>query len=120
MAKKILVVEDDFESRYLLSLVLKNEGFEVLTARDGESALAVAARNKLDLIITDVNMPLMNGIELTEKIKNKPDTASVPILGMTAYGPSTMQNMILAGAAACAKKPIVLEEFLPAVKMLLA
>ena len=69
MAKKILVVEDDFESRYLLSLALKNEGFEVLNARDGEAALAVAADNELDLIITDVKMPILNDIETRNSSK---------------------------------------------------
>src|SRR5687768_10494296 len=71
MAKKILVVEDDFDTRYILSLILKTEGYEVITAADGECALAVAGQEKPDLIITDISMPRLNGIELTRKIRLK-------------------------------------------------
>ena len=54
MGKKILVVEDDFDTRYVLSLILRTEGYEVVTAADGECALAVALGERPDLIITDI------------------------------------------------------------------
>lgn len=119
MQKKILVVEDDFDTRYVLSLILKTEGYEVLTAADGECALSVAVEQKPDLIITDINMPRLNGIELTRKMRLKEETASLPILAITAYGAMTMKNAIAAGASACARKPIVFTEFLPMIKNLL-
>jgi CheY-like chemotaxis protein len=120
MAKKILIVEDDFDTRYVLSLILKTEGYEVLTAADGECALTVAVEQRPDLIITDINMPRLNGIDLTRKIRDKRETASVPILAITAYGQMTMRNAIAAGASACASKPIVFRDFLPMIKDLLA
>ena len=119
MAKKILVVEDDFDTRYILSLILKTEGYEVLTAADGECALAVAGEHKPDLIITDISMPRLNGIELTRKIRLKEEMAALPILAITAYGAVTMKNAMAAGASACARKPLVFNEFLPMIRNLL-
>ncbi len=120
MGKKILIVEDDFDTRYMLSLILKDEGYEVITAADGECALAVASEQKPDLIITDINMPRVNGIELTRKIRLRHDMASMPILAITAYGAMTINTAIAAGASACARKPLEMREFLPIVKNLLA
>jgi CheY-like chemotaxis protein len=120
MSKKILIVEDDFDTRYVLSLILRTEGYEVITAADGECALNVAAEQRPDLIITDINMPRLNGVELTRRIKLRQETSSIPILAITAYGPMTMRNAISAGAAACARKPIVFTEFLPTIRTLLA
>ena len=120
MAKKILVVEDDFDTRYILSLILKTEGYEVITAGDGECALAVAGEQKPDLIITDISMPRLNGIELTRKLRLKEEMAALPILAITAYGAITMNNALAAGASACARKPLVFTEFLPMIRNLLA
>jgi len=119
MGKKILVVEDDFDTRYVLSLILRTEGYEVVTAADGECALSVASCERPDLIITDINMPRLNGVELTRKLKLVQETSSIPVLAITAYGPTTMKKAISAGASACAKKPIVFNEFLPKIKSLL-
>lgn len=120
MAKKILVVEDDFDTRYILSLILKSEGYEVITAADGECALAVMGEQKPDLLITDISMPRLNGIELTRKIRLKQEMAEMPILAITAYGAVTMKNALAAGASACARKPLVFKDFLPMIKSLLA
>lgn len=116
---KILIVEDDFDTRYGLSLILRTEGYEVITAADGECALAVASEQRPDLIITDISMPRLNGVELTRRIKLKEETAAIPIIAITGYGPLTMKNVISAGASACAKKPLVVTEFLPTIKNLL-
>jgi len=120
MGKKILIVEDDFDTRYVLSLILRTEGYDVVTAADGECALAVALGERPDLIITDISMPRLNGVELTRRLKLGEETSSIPVLAITAYGPMTMRNAISAGASACAKKPIVFTEFLPKIKSLLA
>jgi CheY-like chemotaxis protein len=119
MAKKILIVEDDFDTRYVLSLILRTEGYEVVTAADGECALAVIQGERPDLVITDISMPRLNGVELTRRLKLGQETSSIPVLAITAYGPMTIKNAISAGAAACARKPIVFTEFLPKIKSLL-
>jgi CheY-like chemotaxis protein len=120
MAKKILIVEDDFDTRYVLSLILKTEGYEVVTAADGECALAVVLEERPDLIITDINMPRLNGVELTRRIRLGEETSTIPIMAITAYGPMTMRNVLSAGASACEKKPLSFNEFLPKIKSLLA
>jgi two-component system chemotaxis response regulator CheY len=120
MSKKILIVEDDFDTRYVMSLILKGEGYDVITVADGECALNVAFEQKPDLVITDLNMPRLNGIELTRQIRLKHEMAKMPILAITAYGQTTANNAIAAGASACARKPIVFKEFIPMIKNLLA
>jgi CheY-like chemotaxis protein len=120
MSKRILVVEDDFDARYMLSLVLKGEGYEVITAADGAGALAVVFDRLPDLIITDISMPRLNGIELTKTIRLRAETATLPILALTAFGETTMNAAIDAGASACARKPIQMSEFLPMIKSLIA
>ncbi|MGH9830924.1 MAG: response regulator, partial [Blastocatellia bacterium] len=91
MALRILLVEDDFDTRYVISLMLESEGYEVITVADGECALTVAAEEKPDLIITDISMPRLNGIELTRRMKLSQETAAIPVLAITAYGPATMR-----------------------------
>ena len=120
MSKRILVVEDDFDTRYMLSLILKSEGYEVITAADGEGALAVAFDQPIDLIITDISMPCLNGIELTRSIRLKKETSRLPILAITAFGETTMNAALAAGASACARKPVQMSEFLPMIKTLMA
>ena len=120
MSKRILVVEDDFDTRYMLSLILKSEGYEVITAADGEGALAVLFDERPDLIITDISMPCLNGIELTRSLRDKAETASLPILAITAFGQTTILAALDAGASACVRKPVVMAEFLPMIKDLIA
>jgi two-component system, NtrC family, response regulator AtoC len=118
--KRILIVEDDFDTRYVLSLILKKEGYEIWTAGDGECALAVACERRPDLIITDVSMPRLNGIDLTRRLRLNEDTSRLPVLAITGYGGQTVRNALEAGASACARKPIKFEEFIPIVRSLLA
>lgn len=84
------------------------------------SSIEIAVEQKPDLIITDLNMPRLNGIELTRKIRLKDEMAQMPIVAITAYGPVTASNAIEAGASAWARKPIAVNEFLPIIKNLLA
>jgi two-component system chemotaxis response regulator CheY len=120
MSKKILIVEDDFDTRYVMSLILKGEGYEVITVADGECALNIAVEQKPDLMITDLNMPRLNGVELTRQIRLKDEIGKMPILAITAYGQTAANNALAAGASACARKPLTFSEFLPIVKNLLA
>ena len=119
MGKKILVVEDDFDTRYVLSLILKAEGYQVITAGDGECALTVALEERPDLIVTDLFMPRLNGIDLTRKIRLKEGMSEVPILAISGYGDSTMERARAAGVSACIHKPFAFAEFVSTVKSLL-
>ena len=86
MAHTILVVDDETHIVQVLSFKLRNAGYEVLTAEDGEEGLEVA-RNKLpDLIITDFQMPYMTGMELCTALHEDETTACIPVLMLTARG----------------------------------
>lgn len=83
---RILIVDDDDDFREIISAKLEAKGFSVESAQDGEEGVEKAKKNKHDLILLDVEMPKMNGIETLAKIKEDPDLVNVPILFFTNYG----------------------------------
>jgi len=78
MNKKILVVEDDIKLNFILSEALKQEGFSVLSARDGQEGLNILKKEKINLIVLDILMPKMNGIEMVRAMKK--ESLKVPII----------------------------------------
>jgi CheY-like chemotaxis protein len=85
-AKKILVADDESHILHVVSLKLRNAGFEVLTAADGQEALELAISERPDLLITDYHMPQLSGLELCRKLKHDPITAKIPAIMLTARG----------------------------------
>ena len=81
---KIMVVEDDLALREIYSIRIAAEGYEVVTAGDGEEALAVAVREKPDLILSDVMMPKISGFDMLDILRNTPETANIKVIMMTA------------------------------------
>jgi two-component system alkaline phosphatase synthesis response regulator PhoP len=84
--KTILVADDESHILHVVSLKLSNAGFRVITARDGAEAYDLAVQEKPDLLITDYHMPHLSGIELCQKLKQNPETASIPAVMLTARG----------------------------------
>jgi pilus assembly protein CpaE len=84
MAEKILVVDDDLESLKLVGLMLRRQGYDVVTAESGTKALAAVAAGIPDLIILDVMMPDMSGLEVSRKLRERDETARIPIIMFTA------------------------------------
>ncbi|HEY8667324.1 MAG TPA: response regulator [Tepidisphaeraceae bacterium] len=84
--KTILVADDESHILNVVSLKLRNAGFRVLTARDGQEAHELAMQEKPDLLITDYHMPQMSGLELCQKLKADPATAMIPAIMLTARG----------------------------------
>jgi|SRR5687768_2727397 CheY-like chemotaxis protein len=84
--RTILVADDESHILHVVSLKLKNAGYRVLTARDGQEALEIAQQEKPDLLITDYHMPQLSGIELCRKLKQDPATAHIPAIMLTARG----------------------------------
>jgi two-component system chemotaxis sensor kinase CheA len=113
---KILVVEDNADSRDLLSKLLAMSGYEVSSAPDGESGYAAALKEIPDLIITDVNMPRMDGIELLRKVRVEGPLAGTAVLVVTAFGDDAARFAIEAGADASTSKPFDFETFIDTVK----
>jgi two-component system alkaline phosphatase synthesis response regulator PhoP len=86
MAQKILVVDDEAHILQVLSIKLRNAGYEALTAVDGEEAFELACREKPDLVITDFQMPYMTGVELCRALAGHDATAHIPVVLLTARG----------------------------------
>ena len=84
--RTILVADDESHILHVVSLKLKNAGYRVLTARDGQEALEMAQQEKPDLLITDYHMPQLSGIELCRKLKQDPATTNIPAIMLTARG----------------------------------
>lgn len=82
--RTLLVVEDEFASLEVLALLLGGEGYRVLTAADGESALELLEHEQVDLVLTDYMMPKMNGIELCERIHHDERLRALPVILMSA------------------------------------
>src|SRR3954471_19890893 len=84
--KKILVADDETHILHVVSLKLRNAGFNVLTARDGQEALEMALQEMPDLIITDYHMPQLSGLELCQRLKQDTATSRIPAIMLTARG----------------------------------
>jgi CheY-like chemotaxis protein len=85
-ARKILVADDETHILHVVSLKLRNAGFNVLTARDGQEALEIAQQELPDLVITDYHMPQLSGLELCQRLKQDPRTSHIPAIMLTARG----------------------------------
>lgn len=118
--KRILVVDDEIGALTLIGIMLERGGFEVLKAKDAEQALAVLDLDTPDLIVLDVMMPGMNGIELCEVLRGRSDTQDLPILILSARGDakSVMAGMD-AGANDYLPKPILHHDLVAKVRHML-
>jgi len=105
--KKILVVEDNSINMRLIKMTLGNKGYSLLEATDGEEALAVAVKERPDLIIMDVRLPKVNGLEVTRRLRQTPGLSQIPILALTAAAmKGNREEAIEAGCDAYIPKPI--------------
>jgi len=103
----VLIVDDERHNRELLEVMLKPEGFLLLSAANGEEALAIMSRQPPDLILLDVMMPGMDGYEVARRIKSDPDTKSIPIIMLTALNDRNARMLGLnAGAEDFLTKPV--------------
>src|SRR5258708_28604280 len=85
MSKRILVIEDTENNRRILNDLLTNAGFEVREAVDGEKGGAMAAERRPDLILMDIQLPIVDGYEATRRIKSNPALRQIPIIAVTSY-----------------------------------
>jgi len=107
MASRILIVEDNAQNRLLMVDILTAHGFEVLEARDGQEGIASAKANKPDLILLDMQMPVMDGLEAARLLKADPETKSIKILAVTSFAMKGDRERILAaGVDEYMAKPI--------------
>jgi two-component system cell cycle response regulator DivK len=85
MSKRILVVEDQPDNRQIIRDMLADGGYEITEAENGEAALAAIAKQRPDLILMDIQLPVMDGYTATRHIKTDPDLRSIPIIAVTSY-----------------------------------
>lgn len=116
MGKKILVIEDNEQSRYLVSFILQKNEYRVITARDGLEGMNKAKSEKPDLILVDIRLPVMDGYEVTRQLRVLPEFKDVPIIALTAYAmKGDKEKALEAGCDAYITKPIIPEEFIEVV-----
>jgi two-component system cell cycle response regulator DivK len=114
LSKKILVVDDNQDNRELVVKVLKNKGYEIIEAIDGEEAVEKAIAQKPDLILLDISIPKLNGYEVTRILKGKEDFKDIPVVALTAHAMKGDRLKALeAGCEGYITKPINVRE-LPA------
>ena len=99
MAKRILVVEDQEDNRQILRDLFATAGYELIEVGDGEAALPAALKHNPDLIIMDIELPLLDGYEATRRIKANPELRRIPVIAVTSYALSGDEDK--ARAAGC-------------------
>ena len=118
--KHILIVEDDKKNMKLLRDILNASGYGTIEASDGKKAVELAGQERPDLIMMDVQMPIMNGIEATKIIKADPGTRHIPIVALTGFAMSgDRKRFIQAGCDDYISKPYIISQLLEKVKKIL-
>jgi two-component system, cell cycle response regulator DivK len=113
----ILVVEDYADSRTLLSSLLRAKGYKVVEARDGKEGLLQANRVNPDLILMDLAMPVMDGVEATRRMRQRQTLARTPIFAISAYATCDVKDdAVAAGCQAVFAKPLDIDLLLGRIK----
>jgi CheY-like chemotaxis protein len=120
MTAKVLLVEDSLELRDVVHLYLKLEGFDVVLAADGREGLYMVRAERPDLVITDINMPEIDGISFVKALRAQPEFKDIPVIAFTAYGSEERRAVIKAGADRVRTKPTDFESLFKDINELLA
>ena len=119
--KKALIVDDEIHIIQVVAIKLKNNGFEVVTANNGQEALEAALEHEPDVIVTDYQMPVMDGLGLIENLRKQEQTAQIPVIMLTARDfsiePETIEKLKI---SACLSKPFSPRELLGKVEEVIA
>ncbi|HEY0844020.1 MAG TPA: response regulator [Noviherbaspirillum sp.] len=119
MSKTIMIVDDSASMRQVVGIALKSEGYTVIEGRDGKDALSKLTGQKVHLIISDVNMPVMDGITFVKEVKQLPNYKFTPIIMLTTESEDAKKREgQAAGARAWMVKPFKSEQLLSAVQKL--
>ncbi len=118
---KILYVEDNEDNIFMLTRRLRQQGFEVLVARDGEEGVAMAAAEAPDLILMDLGLPVLDGWEATRRLKAGPETHSIPVVALSAHAmDGDREKALAAGCDDYDTKPVNLPRLLEKIRAVLA
>lgn len=117
MAKTILIVDDSASMRQLVTFALKDAGYDVIAAVDGKDALGKLNGAKIDMVVTDLNMPNMDGITLIKQLRGRPSSKFTPVVMLTTESQETKkQEGKLAGASGWIVKPFTPEKLIEVIK----
>lgn len=117
MTKTILIVEDNELNLKLFRDLLKANGFNTVETNEGIEAVGLARNAKPDLIIMDIQLPEISGLDITRKIKSDPEMKHIPVIAVTAFAMKDDEDKILqAGCEAYLSKPIAIDQFLNTVR----
>jgi two-component system chemotaxis response regulator CheY len=120
MSKKVLVVDDSVSIREVITFTLENAGYNVFAAEDAKNALKILEKDTVDLIITDLYMPEIDGIELIKRIKQKPEFLKTPVLFLSTESQlNKKMEAKEAGATGWIIKPFVPAKLLAAINKVL-
>ena len=114
MAKKnILLVEDNEVNRRLAGFLLRSHGYDVREAASASAAFEMLETDRPDLIVMDIQLPGMDGLEITKKLKEQPATADIPVIAVTSYAmKGDREKALAAGCAGYVTKPIDKDTFI--------
>ena len=118
---KILYVDDDGDNVFMLTRRLKREGFDVIIAMNGSAGIAMAASDRPDLILMDLNLPRVDGWEATRRLKAAPETRTIPVIALSAHGMAAARERALAaGCVDYETKPVAFPALLQKIRAALA
>jgi len=111
--KRILVVEDNETNLYLIKFMLEKNGYEVIEAKDGAVGVELAVKEKPDLILMDIQLPGIDGLEATKRIRASEADSEIPIIALTSYAMAgDREKALAAGCTGYIEKPINPETFM--------
>ena len=104
----ILVADDTEDIRFMIRVMLENKGHRVVEAEHGREAVELAMRERPDVILMDLSMPVMDGIEATRCLRGQPETSNMPIIAVTAHCADSIwrRRALSAGCVECVGKPV--------------
>jgi two-component system cell cycle response regulator DivK len=108
-----LCIEDNEQNYYLVKVLLNTRGYEVLWARDGQEGIYKADQSRPDLILLDIQLPIMDGYEVARRLRSNPELTKIPVLAVTSYAMTGDREKALnAGCNGYIEKPIDPDTFL--------
>jgi CheY-like chemotaxis protein len=117
MKKKVLYIEDNEQNLYLVRFILEKHGYEVFSAMDGQDGIELAAGVKPDLILLDIQLPLMDGYAVARQLRANPELVGIPIVAVTSYAMAGDRDKALAaGCNGYIEKPINPDTFMQQVE----
>jgi len=112
MKPKMLIIEDNEQNLYLATFLLEKSGYEVIAARDGQEGIDKACSEQPDLIVLDIQLPVLDGYEVAKRLKRMPECKAIPIVAVTSFAMvGDREKVLAAGCEGYIEKPINPETF---------